>query len=174
MGAKSIYQNKYAPSIYSRIIWFLVACNSLLSVVALRNDFSVILLAALSLLGNILILTLSLRKSKRTFGSTEILSSVLLIISLFLWIFTRLPLLNLTISLIIFLIGGIPTYKKVIKNPKDEDLFFWLFFALASLLTLTITGRTGISGYLYPLFFSIFDGGMTILCLRRYIKKHVA
>src|ERR1035437_8740730 len=97
MGAKSIYQNKYTPSIYSRIIWLLVACNSLLSVVALRNDFSVILLAALSLLGNILILILSLKKSKRTFGSTEILSSVLLIISLFLWIFTRLPLLNLTI-----------------------------------------------------------------------------
>lgn len=171
MGAKSIYQNKYTPSIYSRIIWILVAFNSFLSVIFLGNNSSVILLASLSLLGNFLILALSLKRSKKVFGYTEIICSILLILSLIVWIFTRLPFLNLTISLIIFLIGGIPTYKKVIKNPRDEDLLFWLFFALASLLALVTTDKAHLSGYLYPLFFTIFDGGMTILCLRRYLRN---
>lgn len=171
MGAKAIYQRRYAPSIYSRVIWFFLAVNAFASVIALQNNPSVVLLAGLGLLGNLTILLLSLKHSKKVFGFTELIATLLLILSLGVWLITRLPLLNLTISLIAFFIGAIPTYKKVIKNPKDEDLLFWLFFALASLLTFIITDKTNLSNYLYPLYFAIFDGVMTLLCLRRYIKS---
>lgn len=171
MGAKSIIQGKYYPSIYSRVIWLLLAINAFASIVALKNSPGVFLLAGLGLLGNLLIFVLSLKKSKKVFGVTELISSVLLLLSLGIWVFTNLPLLNLTISLIAYFIGAIPTYRKVLKNPNDEDLLFWLFFALASLLTLVGTDKAHISAYLYPLYFAVFDGGMALLCLRRCITK---
>lgn len=170
IGAKSIIDSKYRPSIYSRVIWLFLAINNFASVLILKNNFTVILLAGLALLGNLSILLLSLKKSQKTFGRTELLSSILLAISLAVWTFTRLPLLNLTIGLIAHLIGGIPTYKKVIKNPRDEDTLFWLFFCIGSILTFIITNKTSVSAYLYPLYFALFDGLMVLLCLRRYIK----
>lgn len=170
MGAKAISDNKYRPSIYSRTIWLLLAINNIASVIILKNNVAVILLAGLGLLGNLTIFLLSLKKSQKTFGQTELISLLLLIFSLAVWIFTRLPLLNLTIGLIAHFIGGIPTYKKAIKNPRDEDILFWFFFCIASILTFITTDKTNISAYLYPLYFALFDGLMLLLCFRRYVK----
>jgi hypothetical protein len=171
IGAKAIYQNKYRPSIYTRIIWFLLTVNSFASVILLKNNFSVILFSGLTLAGSLIILLLSLKKARRIFGPTEIISTFLLMVSLAFWVFTRLPLLNLSIGLIISFIGGIPTLKQVIKNPNDEDILFWLFFALAAIITLISADKSNISGYLYPLYLAIFNIIMTLLCMRRYIAK---
>lgn len=169
-GVKSIFQNKYAPSIYSRIIWILLSVNNFVSVIALENSFSILLLAGLGLIGSLTILLLSLKKSKKVFGAVEVVSTILLALSFGVWVFTRLPLLNLTIGLIAHFIGGIPTYKKVLENPRDEDTLFWLFFALASIVAFVGADKNNLSGYLYPLYLVIFETGMTVLCLRRYIK----
>lgn len=171
LGIKAILQNRYQPNIYSRVIWLCFAINNLVSVVLLQNGFSVLVLAGLATLGNIIIFALSLRKSKREFGRTEIIATALLIISLIIWFVIDQPFLNLTIGMIAILIGGIPTYKKVLKDPTSEDTLFWLLFALGSFLTLFKVDWSSISLYLYPLFFVAFDGGMTLLCLRRYIKS---
>lgn len=169
MGIKAILGNKYRPSIYSRVIWFLLAINNFVSVLFLKNSYSVILLAGLSLVGCSAILLLSLRKSKKLFGLTELISTFLLLVSFVFWIFTRLPLLTLILGLIITLIGGIPTLKQVIKNPNDEDILFWFFFAIASAITLASTNIYQLTNYLYPLFYLLFNTTVTILCLRRYI-----
>lgn len=168
IGARAIFNNKYRPNVFSRIIWLFLAVNNFVSVLVLKSSFPVLLLAGLSLLGNLVILLLSLKKSKNIFGRTELITSILLLASLAVWIFTKLPLLNLTIGLIAHFIGGTPTYKKVIKDPRDEDTLFWLFFALASALTLMSIHRTQFSDYLYPLYFALFDSLMVVLCLRRY------
>lgn len=167
-GIKSILNNEYRPSIYSRIIWFILVLNNFISVVLLKNNFSVLILAGLGLVGNLVILTLSFKHSKKEFGKIEFISSVLIFISLAVWIFTKLPLLNLTIGVIAHFIGGIPTFQKVLNNPNDENLPFWLFFLIASLLTLITTDLSSISEYLYPLYFSLLNGVMTILCLRKF------
>ncbi|MDO8265056.1 MAG: hypothetical protein Q7T34_01645, partial [Candidatus Parcubacteria bacterium] len=117
--------------------------------VVLKNNVTVILLAGLGLLGSLVILLLSLKKSQKVFGRTELITSLFLVFSLAVWIFTKLPLLNLTIGLIAHFIGGIPTYKKVIKNPRDENTLFWFFFGIASILTFITTDKTHISVYLY-------------------------
>lgn len=168
IGSKAILDNKYRPSIYSRIIWLLFALNNFISVLILKNSTAVLILAGLGLLGNSIILVLSLKKSKQTFGMTEKITSLLLLVSLAVWIFTKLPLLNLTIGIIAHFIGGIPTYKNVLKNPKEEVTLFWFFFFLASALTLLKVEWNNISNYLYPLYFALFDGLMTLLCFRRY------
>jgi len=172
-GAKAIIQNKYFPNVYSRIIWFLLSINGLVSVILLKNNFSVILFAVLGFIGTLLILILSLKKSQKIFGPVELISTILLFISLIFWIFTRLPFLNLSIGLIISFAGAIPTFIKVIKDPRDENLLFWLFFTLGSLVTILNSDRTNISGYLFPLYFLVTNGLMTILCCRRYIPKNV-
>ncbi|MDP2638135.1 MAG: hypothetical protein Q8P26_03685 [Candidatus Levybacteria bacterium] len=170
IASKAILKNKYHPSIFSRFIWLLLAVNNFASVVALKSNDTIILLAGLALLGSLAIFFLSLRKAKRRFDKTELISTVLLVVSLAVWIFADLPLVNLTIGLAAHFIGGIPTYKKALKDPKDEYILFWLFFSIASLFTFVSTDKTLISDYLYPLYFVLFDGSIVLLCLRRYTK----
>lgn len=170
-GAKAILENKYFPNIYSRIIWLLLAINGLVSVILLKNSPSIVLFALMGFMGCLLIFVLSLKKSKKVFGPIEFISTIFLFLSLGFWIFTRLPFLNLTIGLIISFIGGIPTFIQVIKNPNDEDVLFWLFFALASGVTLFDSHSTNISGYLFPLYYLVINFSMTLLCLRRYLRK---
>ena len=172
-GAKAITENKYFPSIYSRVIWLMLALNGLISVILLKNNFSVILYGILGFLGSFLILILSLKRSKKIFGPIELVSTIFLFFSLGLWIFTKLPFLNLSIGLIVSFIGGIPTFVQVIKNPKEEDILFWLFFSLGSFVTILNSDRSNISGYLFPLYYLVTNSAMTILCARRYIIKTI-
>lgn len=168
-GAKAILENKYKPNLYSRVIWLILAINGTISVILLQNASSVIWLALLGLVGNIVIFSLALKKSQRIFGPIEKISTILLIVSMLLWILLRSPILNLTIVLLVTFIGGIPTYLGAMKDPKSEELLFWLFFALGSLISLIYTDHTSIVEYLYPLFFFVVNTGVTALCLRRYL-----
>lgn len=169
-GAKAIVENRYRPNVFSRIIWLLIALNGLASVVLLRNSAAIILFAVLGFLGSFLIFALSIRKSKATYGPMEFVSTVLLLLSLAVWFFMRVPFLNLIIGLVITFIGGIPTYVKAIKDPYDENIPFWLFFTLASLVTLYDSDWSTLSGYIFPLYFLVSNAGMTLLCLRRFVK----
>ena len=170
-AARSIFSNKYRPSLYSRIIWFFIAFNNFASVIALHNSAGIKTMATLAMAGNITILALTLKKSRRVFGATELLSSILLLASLALWITTHLPLLNLTIGLIAHFIGGIPTTKKALDDPEDEHIFFWFWFFLASVLALISADRSNIRGYLYALYVIFYDGLLLLLCLRRYLPR---
>jgi hypothetical protein len=171
VGAKSIYSGKYQPSIYSRIIWFLLTLNSFASILALKNSNIVLVYGSLALIGNLVILLLSWQKSPRVFGRTELISTVLLGISLAIWIFTRLPILNLSIGLIAHFVGGLPTIRRAFNKPRSENIHFWLYFCIASILTVLVTNKGSLSDYLYPLYFALFDGLMVTLCLRGYLTK---
>src|ERR1700677_3410476 len=96
VAIRSIFKNQYRPNLYSRIIWFFLALNSFASVVALKNAPIIITYGAFALVGNFTILALSWQKSPRLFGTSELISTILLTLSLLIWIFTDLPLLNLT------------------------------------------------------------------------------
>lgn len=168
-GAKAILENRYKPNVFSRIIWLLVALNGLASVVALKNASSTVVFASMGFLGSFLILVLSLRTSRKIFGSIELISTVLLVLSLVLWFVMQAPFLNLIIGLVITFIGGIPTLISVLRDPKSEDIPFWLFFALASLVACIDADWSTVSGYIFSIFYLCFNAGMTLLCLRRYL-----
>lgn len=170
IAVKAILKNRYHPSVYSRFIWLLLAVNNFASILALKSNSNIVLLASLVLSGSLVILILSLRKAKRKFDKTELISTALLILSIAVWIFANLPLVNLIIGLVAHFIGGIPTYKKTLKNPRDEYVLFWFLFSIASLLTFITTDKTRIADYLYPLYYVLFDGSIVLLCLRRYMK----
>lgn len=172
IGFYAILTQEYRPNLFTRIVWFGLALNSIVSVIKLHNQGGTIALAWVALLGSLLILIGSIiKKGEQIWGKNESISLVLLIISLLVWIFTDIPLLNLSIGLIAHLIGSLPTVLRVIKNPKSENIPFWLFFAIASIIAFLSTNSVGIKGYLYALYFCIFDGGMVILSLRKYLNK---
>lgn len=167
-GLRAVLEGKYRPSIYSRFIWFLLAVNSFLGVAALHNRSGSISLAGIQALGAIVILAASLKYSKRIFGLTEKICSILLIISAIVWVAGNSPLTNLALGLSAHFIGGIPTIKRAWRMPASENLLFWLFFAVASVIALTTADKSHVSNFLYALYFVFFDSMLMLLAARKY------
>lgn len=172
IGFYAILKPEYHPNVFTRTVWLVLSINNLISVLKLGNETSTTVLAWVTLLGSILIFCGSIFvRGERLWGRSETISTVLLIVSFLIWIFTDVPLINLFIGLVAHFIGSLPTVIRVIKKPETENIPFWGFFAIASIIVLFTTHSPNFKDYLFAAYFCIFDGGMTFLALRRYIKK---
>lgn len=169
-GVYSMFKKEYKPSIYSRLVWFLIGVNSFFGVLALKNSAQTIILAIIATLGMLIMFLGALRFSVKTFGKTELICTILLLISVVLWITVNNPIISLILGLVAHFIGGIPSLKQVIKDPHSEFIPFWLSFGVASLLVFIQADKSSINLYLYPLYFMAFDILMSGLAARKYLK----
>ncbi len=171
LGFSAIIKKQYKPNLFSRFVWLGLALNNVISVIVLNNQLATVVLASITLFGSLLIFLGSIFLGERFWGKGESVSTICLVVLLFIWIFADIPLLNLSIGLLAHFLGSIPTLIRVFKDPKSEDLSFWLFFALASLITFFSISKNEIKDYLFAVYFCLFDGGVVLLCLRKYFKS---
>jgi hypothetical protein len=168
VGFWQMIKGQYRPSTFSRIIWTLLAVNGFFGVYLSGGSTSSILLASIYLVGSIIICITSFWRGVNIFGKTEYVCLLLLAISFFIWLFFNAPFVNLVLSLIANLVGGIPTYKKVWLDPKSESVGFWSLFFFASLLSVFATESYSLRSIIFPVFFTLFDGSLMLLSLRKY------
>ncbi|MEI6498532.1 MAG: hypothetical protein WCO23_01070 [bacterium] len=170
-GLKAVLDSSYKPSIYSRLIWALISINSFVGVVALHNHTGILALAGVQLLGSMAMLLASLKYSVRTFGKTEWACTFLLIVSLVVWLVFKSPIINVLISLVAHFIGGVPTIFSGWKKPKSENFLFWFFFSVASILALVNADKSDFRGFVYALYFLIFDSIITLISARQFLSR---
>jgi len=166
-GITQILRNKYKPNVFSRVVWLLLAVNSYAAVTFSHSSSSSKLLALIFLIGNALICLLSFWKGAYSLGRLEYICLILLAISGLIWILFDVPLVNLGIGLIAHFVGALPTYKRVWRNGSSESAAFWSLFCIASLLSIFAANTLSIKEVLFPIYFTLFDGSMTVLSLRK-------
>jgi hypothetical protein len=125
------------------------------------------LLAGILLVGNSAICITSFWKGTGSFGKLEWVCVALLIISGLVWILFKAPLVNLGIGLLAHFIGAAPTYKRVWKRPSSESTAFWSLFFAASILSIFASQDASLGAILFPIYFTLFDGSMFLLSMRR-------
>ena len=167
VGVRQMLQGKYAPSVFSRVVWLLLAVNSFAGVVLSKGSKASILLAGILLVGNAAVCLTSFWKGTRSFGKLEWICIVLLVISGAVWLLFHAPLVNLGISLFAHLIGATPTYKRVWREPSSESTAFWSLFFAASVLSILASKGHSLSSVVFPIYFTLFDGSMFTLSMRR-------
>jgi hypothetical protein len=165
IGTSEVLKGNFTPSIYSRIIWLLLAINSFVGVYQ-TSQGGTFILATVFLIGNAAICIASFKNGSLAFGKMEKFCSLMLLVCAITWIFSDLPLLSLFVSLFAHFVGGIPTLHKTWANPKAESLYFWALFFIASLLSVINDCQASWSGLVFSLYYTCFDGLMCLLCLR--------
>lgn len=166
-GVVQILRNRYKPNVFSRIVWLLLAINSYAAILISRSSASSRLLSLIFLFGNLTICLLSFWKGTYTFGRLEFVCLVLLGLSGILWLTFDVPLINLGIGLLAHFIGALPTYKRAWRDGSSESAAFWSLFCIASVFSIFDAGTSSIKDILFPIYFTLFDGSMTILALRK-------
>lgn len=171
VGLNQMLKGKYAPSVFSRVIWLLLAIISFAGVLASHSTSASVLLAAVFLLGNAAICVASFWKGTKETGKLEFICLGLLAASGIVWMVFNAPLVSLCVSLFAHLVGAVPTYKRVWENPKNESVGFWSLFFIASLLSIFASWGEPLKLVIFPIYFSLFDGSMTSLSLRKAGSK---
>ena len=167
-GVGAVLKGKYKPSIYSRLVWFLLAINSFLGVVALHNKSGSIALSILQALGCLAMLLASFKYSVKTFGITERICTLFLLASGVIWLTAHSPITNVVLSLVAHFIGGVPTLQKAWKSPLSENFFFWFFFAIASWTAYITADKSHLGNFLYALYFAVWNSLLAVITVRQF------
>lgn len=165
-GLSQMFQGKYAPSVFSRVVWLLLAAISFAGVLGSNGSTASTLLAGIFLAGNASICLVSFWKGSRDFGRLELVCLALLAVSSLVWILFKAPLLSLCISLFAHLVGALPTYKRVWSKPESESTLFWFFFFAANVLGIFASKGSSLEAIVFPVYFTLFDGSLFILSIR--------
>lgn len=166
-GLRQMLQGKYAPSVFSRVVWLLLAAISFAGVVASEGSSASTLLAGIFLIGNTAICVASFWKGSKDFGKLELFCLLLLVASALVWILFNAPLVSLYISLLAHFVGALPTYRRVWSKPESESTLFWFFFFAASVLSIFASRGSALAAIAFPIYFTLFDGSLFMLSLRR-------
>ncbi len=169
VGVYQMLRGEYAPSLFSRSVWLLLAMNSFAGVLFSNHSTSSLLLAGIFLAGNIAMTITSYYKGTKSFGQLEQVCIILLVVSGMVWLLFDAPVINLSISLFAHFIGGVPTLRRVWRKPGSENTAFWALFFMASVLSVHASDTMSLEAIIFPLYYVIFDGGMTILSLRNRV-----
>jgi hypothetical protein len=170
-GVSSVFRGSYKPSIYSRLVWLLIAINGLVGVSLLKNSTGTIALAIIFAVGSLLMLIGAWKYSIRVFGKTELYCSLLLLLSIVIWLIFDDPILNVAIGLTAHFIGAVPSLIQVARKPHVENILFWLFFAVASILAFLQSDKSSLNNFLFALYYAVFDSTMTVLAARQYLGR---
>lgn len=83
-----------------------------------------------------------------------------------LWILTKNPLYGLLISMLVNVIGSIPTYVKTWHAPEQEDLSAWVLVTVSSLFQAFTIPAWTIADALQPILFTALQAPIVWLILR--------
>ena len=166
VGARAILTGSYAPQIFSRVVWLLLAIISFFGVVASGSSTPAVLLAGVFLVGNAVICVLSFWKGTGGVGALEYVCLGILAVSVVVWIVFDAPAVSVAVSLLAHFVGGAPTYRSVWRHPRSESAGFWSLFFVASALSLVTSRHQALDQLIFPAYFALFDGVMTALALR--------
>jgi hypothetical protein len=172
VGLKEMFQGKYSPSVFSRVVWLLLAAASFAGVLSSKSTAASALLSGIFLLGNAAICLVSFWRGTKEVGKLEFICLAILVTSGVIWLVFKAPLVSLGFSLLAHFVGGAPTYRKVWKHPENESTGFWSLFFLASAFSVVASHGDSVSLIIFPIYFTLFDGSMTFLSLRKGVKSH--
>lgn len=132
---KSIFRNETKPHLYTWLIWSFT--NGIGATALFYTDFGLSFLGILFgflLVSFIFILSFKYGVKEKT--SSDLFFLFLAVFSIFLWFLTGTPLYSVILISIIDGLGYIPTIRKVIKNYKTENVYFWIINFLSVLFLL--------------------------------------
>lgn len=85
-----------------------------------------------------------------------------------LWWYFESPLPTLYISIVIDLIGALPTLKKSYINPAGEDRLTWTLFWAANTLNLVAVSQWNFAMAAYPIYLFLISGTMVLIL---YVRR---
>lgn len=157
----------------NRVTWWTL---TILGVIVLFSSYAegardTLWIAGSYILGPLIVAIVSIWKGEGGWSNFDRVCAVFILISLVLWYFFNTPLIALVMSLVLDLVGLLPTIKKSYLRPEGEDGVAWSLEFVASVLSIFAITSWTVGIAIFPIYLSILNGLITILILRKHVIK---
>lgn len=137
------------PNLVSWFIWLVLACILGLSYYV-SGARQTALVSAACVIGDICIITISIKKGKIAWSKREVFYLVVSGLILLSWKLFNSPEVAQFASLAVHAAGAVPTFKKAWQRPDSENRLAWVIFAAGNLVNIFAIKRWAVEIYLYP------------------------
>jgi hypothetical protein len=170
--ALAVLRGTTQPSIASWIIWS--ALGTVISASYFYADStSSWWLTASYAIGPVVILFLSLRVGRFTWEKFDSLCICGALVGLIWWWVSGVAATAQIVSIVVDILGAVPTVRKCWRQPESEDPAAWWVFLLASAINLFAVERWSFDSGLYPVY-SLCIAGAMVFCITRPPRRQVA
>lgn len=154
---KAIYTRELkSPVIPTLSLWFLIGFLLFLTSVKLGANWETTLLPILmGVINPAIVLVLSLKYGEYTWKTIDIVCVLVCILSLVIWQTTESAMLGFIGGIIADSIAALPMIIKSWKEPKDEPVFPWVMFVLASAINILAVDEWKIEYWLFPVYMTM-------------------
>lgn len=168
-----VVRGKTKPRIVSWLVWcVLTAIAGFASL--FDGHYPTAILLAIATLTTLLVAILGYKHGDRRFEQLDVICFIGAAVGLLLWWLFNSPELAVIATIIIDLVGAIPTLVHSWKKPHEETWIAFFLAFLSSLCTIVIVEDWVITAIAYPLYLLLFNGLLTgVIVLRRRHGVHV-
>lgn len=172
-----IIKGKNKPSRVTWCIWSILGIVLCLTSFELSDyDWMTICVPLVYAIGPIIIAILSFWYGEGGSSKLDIICFILAFVGLGLWLILDFVILALWLSILIDIVGALPTIKKSYTSPKSESMLGWATFTLANAINLGVLfhrfdGSESIHSLVYPLYLFLISSIIIIVMLRSNIKS---
>lgn len=162
----AIFKGQTKPS---RATWFIWAVEGIILAIVYRASGAedTIWVAVSEAIAPTIIALLAIKYGTGGAEKTDIVCFIGSILSLFLWWFFGSPVIALVANLAIDFFGAMPTIKKSLSKPQEEDRFAWSLTQTGNLFNLFAIDKFLFAVIIYPIYTFIIDGVITGLLFRK-------
>ncbi len=162
----STLKGKNRPNRATWIIWTIVGVILLFSYKA-AGATDALWVSIANVLAFGMVLSLSFKYGEGGWNSFDLLCLTGAAIGLFLWWYFSSPLPALYMSILVDLIGAIPTFKKSYLDPAGENLLSWILFWIANTLNLFAVQEWNMAMATYPIYLFLLTGALALILVFR-------
>lgn len=168
---RDVVRNKTKPRIVTWFVWtvlMLIAGFAALDAGAIASA----VISFTSAFTTSLVVILGYKNSDKTFSKLDIFSFVGAIFGLGLWWLFNSPLLAIIMSVVVDLIGAIPTVWHAYKRPQEETASSYALYALSSMIALFAITEFSVTTVLVPLYILLIDGCIALIIIVQKRRKN--
>lgn len=114
-----------------------------------------------------LVVILGYKNSDKTFTKLDIFSFSGALVGLGLWWAFNSPLIAIVMSVLVDLIGAIPTVWHAYKKPQEETASSYVLYSLSAMVALFAIPEFSIAAVLVPVYLMIIDGSIAVIIIFR-------
>lgn len=155
------------PHIFTWLVWFVLATIGF-SVQVSNGAGAGSWVMGFTALATFIIFLTALKKGKKNIARADWVSLLLAGVALFLWFFTKNPLLAIALTTTVDVVGGFfPTFRKSYMKPHEETVSLYVMYALAWIFSLFALEKFDLTNAFAPVVFVVVNVALIVFLLVR-------
>jgi hypothetical protein len=168
---RDILARKSKPNVVSWSIWTVVVLIVVVGQFAEGLSWSVAVVIGSTIQNFIILFLCALGYGYKEFRRVDQVCLALAILAIILWVATADALVAILLAILADAIAYIPTYAKILRDPKSETYSFWGTLISADFLAVLSVSRPTLANLSFPVAYIVLNAGIFVFAFFSRVRR---